>query len=50
MCFVHNFVDGAFSSRKVAKINLDYLQPQTTAKLKIKRVWCKDVFLYYVVY
>lgn len=50
MCFVENFVDGAFTSRKVAKINLNYLQPQTTVKLKIVRRWCKDCFLYYVVY
>jgi hypothetical protein len=50
MCFVHNFVDGAFASRKVAKINLAYLQPQTTKKLKIVRAWCVDVYLYYIVY
>lgn len=50
MCFVENYVDGAFASRKIARINLAYLQTQTTKELKIVRRWCKDCYLYYVVY
>lgn len=50
MCFVNNFIDGAFASRKIALINLKEHQKNTLLKLRIKRIYCVDCFLYYVVY
>lgn len=50
MCYVENFVEGAFASRKIAQINLKWLQPQASVKLKIVKRWCYDCYLYYIVY
>jgi hypothetical protein len=50
MVFVKNFVCGAYSSRKAAFSNLRFLQPTSTVKLKIVRVWHTDTFLYYIVH
>lgn len=50
MCFVENFVCGAYASRKAAKANLAFLQPQASIKLKIVKRWCYDCYLFYIVY
>jgi len=50
MCFVENFIDGAYASRKIALINLKEHQKNTVLKLRVVKRWCKDCFLYYVVY
>jgi hypothetical protein len=50
MVHVPNFVCGAYASRKAALSNLRFLQPQSSVRLKIIRVWHIDTHLFFIVY